>query len=150
MVSNLGCSIFLALEITNTNDLTVTKWIQEKLISADISPQNNLLDFQTYIVLETGYPFAFYDLEKIQKKVGSSELHFSIAKANINQEFLASNYARYQLNESNLIIKANNFPISIAGIIEREEYVSSETINSLLIEGSIFNAAKIRQQSKKY
>lgn len=148
MVSDLGCSTFLALEIKNINDITVPGWIQEKLISVGISPTNNLLDFQTYILLETGYPFAFYDLKKIQKRVGSLELNFSIEKASTNQEFLASNYVKYQLNESNLIIKANNSPISIAGIIEHEEYAYSETTNSLLIEGSIFNAAKIRQQSR--
>lgn len=148
MISDLGCSTFLALELINIDDFTVPTWIQEKLISAGISPRNNLLDFQTYILLETGYPFAFYDLAKIQKKVGSSELNFSIEKATINQEFLGSNNTKYKLNDSNLIIKANNFPISIAGIIEHEQYVYSETTNSLLIEGSIFNAAKIRQQSR--
>ena len=148
MLSDLGCSTFLILELRNVDDLTVPTWIKEKLISAGISPMNNLLDFQTYILLETGYPFTFYDLEKIKKKVGRSELNFSIEKATTNQEFLASNNIRYKLNDSNLIIKANNFPISIAGIIEHEEYVYSETTNSLLIEGSIFNAAKIRQQSR--
>ena len=148
MGSELGCSTFLALELKNIEDCTVPTWIQEKLISAGISPMNNLLDFQTYILLETGYPFAFYDLAKIQKKVGSSELNFSIEKAGTNQQFLSSNNLKYKLNDSNLIIKANNFPISIAGIIEHEEYVYSKTTNSLLIEGSIFNAAKIRQQSR--
>ena len=148
MLADLGCSTFLVLEIRNVNNLTVPRWIKEKLISTGISPMNNLLDFQTYILLETGYPFAFYDLEKIQKKVGSSKLNFSIEKATTNQEFLGSNNITYKLNDSNLIIKANNFPISIAGIIEHEEYVYSETTNSLLIEGSIFNAAKIRQQSR--
>jgi phenylalanyl-tRNA synthetase beta chain len=106
------------------------------------------LDFQTYILLETGYPFAFYDLEKIQEKAGSSKLNFSIENATTNQEFLASNNVTYKLNDSNLIIKANDLPISIAGIIEHEEYVYSETTKTLLIEGSIFNAAKIRQQSR--
>ena len=148
MRSDLGCSTFLALEIRNIDDLMVPRWIQEKLISAGVSPTNNLLDFQRYILLETGYPFAFYDLEKIQEKAGSSKLHFSIEKAITNQEFVASNHARYKLNDSNLIIKANNFPISIAGIIEDEEYVYSKTTKRLLIEGSIFNAAKIRQQSR--
>ena len=148
ILSDLGCSTFLILELRNIYDLTVPTWIKEKLISAGISPMNNLLDFQTYILLETGYPFAFYDLEKIQKKVGSSKLNFSIEKATTNQEFLGSNNTRYKLNDSNLIITANNFPISIAGIIEHEECVYSETTHSLLIEGSIFNAAKIRQQSR--
>ena len=148
MMSDLGCSTFLTLELINIEDFTVPKWIQEKLISAGINPTNNLLDFQTYILLETGYPFAFYDLKKLQKKTGSSKLAFSIEKATTNQEFLGSNNTNYKLNNSNLIIKANNFPISIAGIIEHEEYVCSEATDSLLVEGSIFNAAKIRQQSR--
>jgi phenylalanyl-tRNA synthetase beta chain len=148
MISDLGCSTFLALEIRNITDFRVPKWIQEKLISAGVSPRNNLLDFQTYILLETGYPFAFYDLEKIQEKADSLELNFAIENAKTNQEFRASNEITYKLNNSNLIIKANNFPISIAGIIEHAECVYSETTKALLIEGSIFNAAKIRQQSR--
>jgi len=148
MVSNLGCSTFLAIEVQNINNFTVPVWIQEKLISSGVNPTNTLLDFQTYILLETGYPFAFYDLEKIQKKVGSSKLNFSLETARLNQEFLASNNLKYKLNGSTLLIKANDFPIGIAGIIENEEYTYSEMTNSLLIEGSIFNAAKIRQQSR--
>lgn len=148
ILSELGCSTFLAMEVKNIHDFTVPSWIQEKLISSDLTPTNNLIDFQTYILLETGYPFAFYDLEKIHKKTGRKNLSFSLEKASLNQEFLASNSLRYKLNDSNLIIKANGFPIGISGIIESKEFVYSETTNSLLIEASIFNAAKIRQQSR--
>jgi phenylalanyl-tRNA synthetase beta chain len=146
--SDFDCSTFLAIEVRNIDDCTVPSWIEEKLISSGVKPTNNLLDFQTYILLETGYPFAFYDFEKIKKKVNSSQLQFSIEQATAKQKFLASNNFQYELNEANLIIRANDFPISIAGIIENEECVYSETTNSLLIEGSIFNAAKIRQQSR--
>ena len=148
ILSDLGCSTFLALEVQNIHDLTVPKWIQDKLISSGVNPTNTLIDFQSYILLETGYPFSFYDLEKIKKKVGNSQLNFSIEKAIIDQEFLAVDNVNYKLDDSNLIIKANNCPISIGGIIENKEYIYSETTNSLLIEGSIFNAAKIRQQSR--
>lgn len=148
ILSNLGCSTFLAIEIQNITDFTPPSWILEKLLSIGITPTKNLLDFQTYILLETGYPFAFYDLEKIQSKSACSKLNFSIEKAEVEEEFLASNNSKYKLNNSNLLIKANKLPISIAGIIENEEYVYSETTKSLLIEGSIFNAAKIRQQSR--
>ena len=146
--SDFDCSTFLAIEVKNIQDLTVPQWIQEKLISSGITPTNSLTDFQTYILLETGYRFALYDLEKIQKKANSLNLKFSIEKAKPNQEFLASNNFKYKLNKSNLIIKANDLPISIAGIIENEEYSYSETTTAILIEGSIFNAAKIRQQSR--
>lgn len=146
---DLGCSIFLTIEVKNITNLTSPKWMQEKLISSGINPTNTLVDFQDYILLETGYPFAFYDLEKIQKKLGSSNLNFSIESAQPNQEFLASNNLQYKLNESNLLVKVNNLPISIAGIIEHKEYTHSALTHSLVIEGSIFNAAKIRQQSRE-
>ena len=45
-------------------------------------------------------------------------------------------------------MKANDVPISIAGIIPNKDLTYSNHTTSLLIEGSIFNAAKIRQQSK--
>ena len=149
ILSDLGCSTFLAIEIQNIHDFTVPLWIRKKLISSDITPTNNLIDFQTYILLETGYPFAFYDLEKIQKKTGSKNLNFSLEKATFNQEFLASNAISYRLDESHSVIQANGFPIGIAGIIENKEFAYSEVTNSLLIEASIFNAAKIRQQSRQ-
>lgn len=146
--SDSDCSTFLAIEVKNLDNFTTPSWIQEKLISSGVRPTNNLIDFQTYILLETGYPFAIYDSEKIKKTAQSSNLKFSIDKATPKQEFVAPNNSKYQLNESNLIIKANNSTISIAGIIENEEYIPSKTTKSILIEASIFNAAKIRQQSR--
>jgi phenylalanyl-tRNA synthetase beta chain len=55
--------------VENLTDFTVPKWIKQKLISSGITPENNLLDFQNYILLETGYPFAFYDFDKICSKL---------------------------------------------------------------------------------
>ena len=39
---------------------------------------NNLLDFQNYILLETGYPFEFYDLDKIYSKLNKSKFNLTI------------------------------------------------------------------------
>jgi phenylalanyl-tRNA synthetase beta chain len=63
------CSTFLAVVVANFIDTTTPQWIKEKLISSGITPVNNLLDFQNYILLETGYPFAFYDLEKLSTRL---------------------------------------------------------------------------------
>jgi phenylalanyl-tRNA synthetase beta chain len=46
------------------------------------------------------------------------------------------------------VIKANDIPISIAGIIENKDFYFSKSTTSLLIEGSIFNSSMIRQQSR--
>jgi phenylalanyl-tRNA synthetase beta chain len=145
---NSYCSTFIAVTIENLNNTTVPNWIKNKLISSGLTPLNNLLDFQNYILLETGYPFAFYDLEKICFKLNKSEFKLSLSKSKNNEEFTTSNNLFYQLDNSTLVVKADEVPLSIAGIIENKDFAYSETTKSLLIEGSIFNAAKIRQQSR--
>jgi phenylalanyl-tRNA synthetase beta chain len=143
------CNIFSSIIIENITNINIPKWVTKKLISAGIKPVQNLLDFQNYILLETGYPFSFYDCDKINAKLNNSDFNLTISKAQSNQPFLAINETEYNLDESILIVKANEVPISIAGIIESQEFAYSQTTTSLLIEASIFNAAKIRQQSRK-
>jgi phenylalanyl-tRNA synthetase beta chain len=143
------CSTLLAVVVANFIDTTTPHWIKEKLISSGIIPVNNLLDFQNYILLETGYPFAFYDFEKLSTRLNDSKFSLSLENAKNNQTFLANNDLEYNLDESNIVIKANNLSISIAGIIESKYVKYSELTNSLLIEGSIFNASNIRQQSRR-
>lgn len=142
------CSTFLAVTIKNVGNIVVPKWIKQKLISSGVEPANNLLDFQNYILLETGYPFAFYDLDKLYSELDKSEFNLSISQNTTNQNFLASNGVNYELDDSIFLVTANNIPISIAGIIENENVACSQTTTSLLIEGSIFNAAQIRRQAR--
>jgi phenylalanyl-tRNA synthetase beta chain len=142
-------SIFLAVIIENFSDTNVPKWIKQKLISSGIVPSNDISDFQNYILLETGYPFCFYDFEKICSKLKTSNISLSISDKRNNELFLANNQLNYELDKSILTLNANEVPISIAGIIEAAEFAYSKPTNKLLIEGSIFNAAKIRQQSRK-
>ena len=145
----INCNTFLAIEVENLIDLTPPEWLKEKLISSGITTTNGLVDFQNYILIETGYPFVFYDFEKILYKLNSEELKISISNPNYKTKFEASNNVIYELNKSIELITINDIPISIAGLIENKEFMCSNNTKSLLIEGSIFNAAKIRQQSRE-
>lgn len=144
----INCSTFMTMTVENLNDVTVPKWIKNKLISSGINPTNNLLDFQSYLLLETGYPFEFYDLDKIYSKLDTTQFQLTITNSKSEETFLASNDINYSLNESVSILKANEMPISIAGIIPQKEFSYSVNTKSLLIEGSIFNSTNIRQQSR--
>jgi len=146
--SESDCSALIAVIIKNINDLTIPKWIKQKLTSSGITPKNNIEDFQNYILLETGYPFVFYDFDKICSQLNNSDFELSLVKANKNEKFTANNDVTYNLNPFTNLVKANNLPISIAGIIENKEFACSNTTKSILIEGSIFDAASIRQQSR--
>lgn len=144
----IACSTFIALTIENLTDLTVPEWITEKLLCSGIEPSNNLLDFQTYILLETGYPLEFYDLDKIQNVVKTKDFNLTLKSAPKDFSFDANNDLNYKLNSNILLLAANDYPLSIAGIIPNKEISYTNKTKSLLIEGSIFNSKKIRQQSR--
>nr|WPV72716.1 phenylalanine tRNA synthetase [Navicula sp.] len=143
-----NCSTFIAITVKNLNDFRVPKWIKNKLLSSGITPTKNLLDFQSYILLETGYPFEFYDLDKIHSALHKPKFNLTIETGSNEEQFLAGNDTNYSLNEFISVVKANNLPISIAGIIPKKEFCYSEDTTSLLIEGSIFNSTTIRQQAR--
>jgi phenylalanyl-tRNA synthetase beta chain len=145
---NNSCSIFLSIIVENLIDISVPKWLTQKLRSCNITPLNNLLDFKNYILLETGYPLEFYDFEEICKTLNTSDFDLSIEKSDTHKIFFASNDITYDLDDSILTLNANNVPLSIAGVIEAKNFSVSETTKSILVEASIFNAAKIRQQSR--
>jgi phenylalanyl-tRNA synthetase beta chain len=142
-------SEFLAIVLENFVDKTIPKWITQKLISSGINASKNLLDFQNYVLLETGYPICIYDFEKICSKLETSNIHFSISPIINKTLLLGTNNVNYELDDSILAVYANDIPISIAGIIESADFSYSENTTKLLIEGSIFSASKIRQQSRK-
>lgn len=143
-----NCSGFISLIIENLTSFQSPKWLQQKLISSGFSVENNLTDFQNYILIETGYPLEFYDFDKITSKVPTSQIQLSLKGLDEPFEFVARNGNQYLLEESVLVVKANNLPISIAGIISSNETSYSKDTKSLLVEASIFNAAQIRQQSR--
>lgn len=139
---------FLAITVENVTNFTIPQWLKQKLIYSGVTPVNNLLDFQNYLLVETGYPFEFYDLDKIYSKLKTSKFNLIITNQNNEEEFFASNNLRYTLNSSILTVRANEFPLSIGGIISNKDFCYSNTTKSLLIEASIFNSTKIRQQSR--
>ena len=141
-------STFLTVSVENLTDFTIPKWLTEKLVCSKLEPSNTLLDFQTYVLVETGYPFEFYDLNKLQDLLQTSEFDISLTNAELNMTITANNNINYNLNPEILVVKANNYPLSIGGIIPNQEIAYTSETKSLLIEGSIFSSKKIRQQSR--
>ena len=143
------CLGFIAITIENLNTFVTPKWLQKKLITSGFEINNNLSDFQNYMLIETGYPIEFYDLDQIYAKLNQSQFNLILNSATTVNKFSASNGNDYLLGESTLLLQANNLPISIAGIIGSNDSACSLKSKTLLMEASIFNAAKIRQQSRK-
>lgn len=143
-----NCEIFVAIIIKNLKKINSPKWIKQKLLDSGLSPTNNLLDYQNYILLETGYPFEFYDLDKIYNEIKTTNFKLNIVKSDFKDVVKLFKNLKILPKNQILTINANNFPISIAGIMDNQKCSYTSTTTSLLIEGSIFSASFIRQQSR--
>lgn len=128
----VDCQTFFVLTVENIVDLTSPKWLKQKLFYSGLSSKDDLCDFQTYIQLETGYPIEFYDLEKIFSNLNNNQ-KFTIKLSNLNN-----------IKE----IFADCFPIGFAGVTCNEDVQCSNKTRKILLEGSVFNAAMVRKQSK--
>ena len=141
-------SIFLAIIVKNLNKIQPPEWLTKKLIYSGISPENSLVDYKNFVLLETGYPFEFYNLTEIESKLNSNKFHLTLTNKIENHNFTGMNNNDYQLTDSTLLVKANKIPISIAGLMPQKEFEYVPETNSILIEGSIFNSSFIRKQSR--
>ena len=141
-------SIFLGITVENFKNIKPPIWLTNKLISSGITPQYNLLDYKSFILLETGYPFEFYDLNQIQSELKSVKFHLTLTNKSNDQKFIGNNDIEYKLTDSTLLLKANNLPLSIAGLIPEKQFAYTQQTNSLLIEAAVFNSSFIRKQSR--
>jgi phenylalanyl-tRNA synthetase beta chain len=133
-------SSFLAVTLENLNNFNSPKWLQQKLIQSGLKPLGNFSDFQSYILLETGYPFEVYDLNKIFLKLKTKNFYLNLIKVNKNSNYI--------LNEPILTIKADSIPLGVAGIKSNSSFSYCPKTTSILIEASIFDSTFIRQQSR--
>ena len=145
---SIDCSSFIGVTVENLTNLSSPNWLKEKLVCSGIKPQDNLFDFQTYVLLESGYPFEFYDLAKIQEIVKTKKFNLTLKPALASQKFEASNDLNYILNPEILVLEANDQALSIGGIISNKEVECDASTSSLFIEASIYNSKKIRQESR--
>jgi phenylalanyl-tRNA synthetase beta chain len=141
-------SSFLAISLENLNNLNSPKWLQQKLVQSGLKALGNFSDFQSYILLETGYPFEVYDLNKIFSKLNKKNFNLSLVKAEKAEKFFLNKNSTYSLNEHVLTIKADSISLGIAGVTPDSSFVYCPETTSLLIEASIFDSTFIRQQSR--
>ena len=91
------------------NNIKVTdspKWLQKRLLSAEINPINNFVDISNYIMEEWGQPLHIYDFDKIVQITKSKNFKIGIRYAIAGETFVGLNDEKYTLNEKNLIIAA--------------------------------------------
>nr|YP_009497632.1 phenylalanine-tRNA ligase beta subunit [Astrosyne radiata]AWT40345.1 phenylalanine-tRNA ligase beta subunit [Astrosyne radiata] len=142
------CSAFFIVMLEDLIKHDTPNWLKQKLLSSGYIPKNNLLDYKHYIFLETGYPFEFYDLEKIYSYLNSSNFQIRFEKIKNNKIVINNDTFLYKLQVPFVKGNINCLPISIIGTLNNEKFCCTSKTKSILLEGSVFSPTFIYQQSR--
>lgn len=117
-------------------------WMKKQLVLHGFSPINNVVDISNIVMIETGQPLHFYDLDKLP----TLEL---IVEDQHEEEYTALNDEVYDLLPEDLVITSNNQVIGIAGVMGGANTKISDDTTGLVIEAAQFDQTQIRKTAQR-
>ena len=143
-----SCFTFLSFSIDQVKVHSSPTWLKKCLISSNMESKNNVEDTLQLLCLETGYPFFCFDLIKLENYLKTSSFVFNIRKACLNQKLTIDSETSIFLNPDNLLLYANNTPISILGLLTIKEIEVTKDTTKILFFSGLFDPVKIRKSSQ--
>ena len=136
------CPLFLGKVINSVTIKPSPKWMQELLMAAGMKSINNVVDISNIVMLETGQPLHFYDLDAIpaQEITVKDQQRF---------DYTALDGESYHIEEDDIVITTEGKPIGIAGIMGGDDSKIEETTKGIIIEAAIFHHVSIRNTSRR-
>lgn len=136
------CPLFLGKVIRNVVIKESPKWMKELLRAAGLKSINNVVDISNIVMLETGQPLHFYDINAIP----AMEI---TVKDHIHENYTALDGEVYALSDDDIVITTNQKPIGIAGIMGGDDSKIEETTTGIIIEAAIFHHVSIRNTARR-
>ena len=141
-VDTQKCPLFLGRIVRNVTIKESPTYIKNRLIASGIRPINNVVDISNYVMLETGQPLHFYDLDKLNGNL-------SVRMAQDNEELITLDGVKRYLSNDDIVITSDDKAIGLAGVMGGMETEVSENTKNIFIESAIFDSISIRLTSKK-
>ena len=136
------CPYFLGKVVNKVVIKPSPKWMQDELHAAGIKAINNVVDISNYVMLETGQPLHFYDLERLNNKD-------ICVKSNIETKLTALDGIEYDVVNDDIVITSGGVPCGLAGIMGGDDSKIDEETKSIFIEAARFNDVAIRNTSRR-
>ena len=140
-VNTENCSIFLAKAVKDIQIGESPTFIKNRLIASGIRPINNVVDISNYVMLETGQPLHFYDLDTLKGKI-------EVRMAKNGEKLTTLDNVERTLSDEDIVISDGERAIGLAGVMGGLDTEITESTKNVLIESAIFNGVKVRKTSK--
>ncbi|MCF3605615.1 phenylalanine--tRNA ligase subunit beta [Planktothrix agardhii 1033] len=143
-----ACPIYIGTIIQGVKIAPSPEWLQRRLQAAGVRPINNVVDITNYILLEWGQPLHAFDLDRIKQLTSSQDLTVGVRFAKSDESLKTLDGQTRKLQEQNLLITANNYPVALAGVMGGEETEVFAQTQNLLLEAAIFSPIAIRRSAR--
>ncbi|HAN74045.1 MAG TPA: phenylalanine--tRNA ligase subunit beta [Planktothrix sp. UBA8402] len=143
-----ACPIYIGTIIQGVKIAPAPEWLQRRLQSAGVRPINNVVDVTNYILLEWGQPLHAFDLDRLKQVNSSQDLTIGVRFAKSDESIKTLDGQTRKLQEQNLLITANDYPVALAGVMGGEETEVFEGTQNLLLEAALFSPIAIRRSAR--
>jgi len=136
-VNTPKCRLFSIRTVHGICNGTTPEYIKRALSSMGMRPISPLVDISNYVMLLTGQPLHFYDLDKLKGK----EL---VISEQFEGTFTALDDKSYSILKGDIAITNGKELACLAGIMGSNHHGVSATTTSIAIEAAHFDGATIR------
>ncbi len=139
-----GCTRFATRQVSGLQPGAVTPtWMAARLRLAGIRSISLPVDISNYLMLETGQPLHFYDLDRIQGGI-------EVRRARAGETLLTLDGKERSLSEEDLLICDQSGPIGLAGLMGGASTECSGQTSNILIESARFDEVSVARSARRH
>lgn len=136
------CPHFLGKVIGSVSIHESPQWMKDLLRASGVHSINNVVDISNIVMLETGQPMHFYDIQAIP----AQEI---TVKDGLTTDYTALDGNTYNLLPEDIVITTQERPIGIGGIMGGDDSKIEDTTTGLIIECASFDSVAIRNTARR-
>ncbi len=138
-----GCIRYSAVVIENVTVAPSPDWLRTRLRQVGMRPINNLVDISNYVMVETGNPNHFFDLDTV------SGNRMEMTRTGSGEYIVTVDEEKQQLPENTLVMRDTEKIIDLCGIKGGGVSKISEETENIVIHVPVYDPTLIRKTSKE-
>ncbi|NOY14732.1 MAG: phenylalanine--tRNA ligase subunit beta [bacterium] len=138
-----ACQLYTAV-ILEVSPTPSPEWLQQRLASVGITPQNIIVDLTNLVMWEWGQPFHAFDLDTLTGET------ISIKPAGRSLKFTTLDNKTRTLDPDDILIWDDQKPIALAGVMGGLETEITNQTQTVLLEMALFDPFQIRRTAMKH
>lgn len=118
------------------------KWLRDRLTAIGLRPISALVDITNYVTYDLGRPLHVFDADKVK-----GDVVMSLARE--GETILALDGKEYTLEEGMVVIRDENGPEGIGGIMGGEVSGCTDGTVNVFLEAALFDPIKVAETGRK-